>query len=78
LRTYRDASERRGQVYTLTYLRRIRLTAGDYPAARDLREALDLARQLGSPLDEAHALAGLGRCALAAEVAGVLTELDGL
>ena len=30
------------------------------------RQALDLARQIGSPLDEAHALAGLGRCARAA------------
>ena len=30
------------------------------------RQALDLARQIGSSWDEAHALAGLGRCALAA------------
>jgi tetratricopeptide (TPR) repeat protein len=30
------------------------------------QQALDLARQIGSPLNEAHALAGLGRCALAA------------
>ena len=29
------------------------------------QQALDLARQISSPLDEAHALAGLGRCALA-------------
>ena len=29
------------------------------------QRALELARQIGSPLDEAHALAGLGRCALA-------------
>ena len=29
------------------------------------RQALDLARQIGSSQDEAHALAGLGRCALA-------------
>jgi hypothetical protein len=28
--------------------------------------ALDLARAIASPWDEAHALAGLGRCALAA------------
>jgi hypothetical protein len=28
---------------------------------------LDLTRQIGSPLEEAHALAGLGRCALAAD-----------
>jgi hypothetical protein len=30
------------------------------------REALDLARAVAGPWDEAHALAGLGRCALAA------------
>ena len=30
------------------------------------RQALDLARAIASPWDEAHALAGLGRCALAA------------
>jgi Flp pilus assembly protein TadD len=29
-------------------------------------QAPDLARQIGSPWDEAHALAGLGRCAMAA------------
>jgi Tfp pilus assembly protein PilF len=30
------------------------------------RQALDLARAIASSWDEAHALAGLGRCALAA------------
>jgi len=30
------------------------------------QQALDLARQIGSSMDEARALAGLGRCALAA------------
>ena len=30
------------------------------------RQALNLARQIGSSCDEAHALAGLGRCTLAA------------
>ena len=30
------------------------------------RQALDLARVIDSPSDEAHALVGLGRCALAA------------
>jgi tetratricopeptide (TPR) repeat protein len=29
------------------------------------QQALGLARAIGSPWDEAHALAGLGRCALA-------------
>jgi tetratricopeptide (TPR) repeat protein len=31
------------------------------------QQALELARQIGSSWDEAHALAGLGRCALAAD-----------
>ena len=35
------------------------------------QRALDLARAIGSAWDEAHALAGLGRCALAA---GRVTE----
>jgi Flp pilus assembly protein TadD len=36
-------------------------------------QALYLARQIGSTWDEAHALAGLGRCALAA---GRTSEAD--
>jgi hypothetical protein len=44
-----------------------RRVTGDYPAgAQALEQALDLARQISSSWDEAHALAGLGRCALAA------------
>jgi hypothetical protein len=35
-------------------------------AAEYHRQALDLAREISSPWDEAQALAGLGRCALAA------------
>jgi len=44
-----------------------RNTAGIHraSAARIARSALGLARAIGSPWDEAHALAGLGRCALA-------------
>jgi tetratricopeptide (TPR) repeat protein len=41
------------------------------------QQALDLARAIASPWDEAHALAGLGRCALAADQAtraGVLLQ----
>ena len=41
-------------------------TRGDLGQARACHEqALDLARRIGSPPEEAHALAGLGRCALA-------------
>jgi hypothetical protein len=35
-------------------------------AAACHRQALDLSHRVGSPRDEAHALAGLARCALAA------------
>jgi tetratricopeptide (TPR) repeat protein len=39
---------------------------GDLSEARSYhRQSLDLARQIGSAWDEAHALAGLGRCLLA-------------
>jgi hypothetical protein len=42
--------------------------AGDNPAAAQAHgQALDLARAIASSWDEAHALAGLGRCALAAD-----------
>jgi hypothetical protein len=41
--------------------------SGDLPRAEGChRQALDLARAIASSWDEAHALAGLGRCALAA------------
>jgi len=41
--------------------------AGDLVRAEGYhQQALDLARQIGSSWDEAHALAGLGRCAQAA------------
>jgi tetratricopeptide (TPR) repeat protein len=38
------------------------------------RQALDLAREIGSGWDEAHALAGLGRCALAAGDTATATD----
>jgi tetratricopeptide (TPR) repeat protein/transcriptional regulator with XRE-family HTH domain len=42
-------------------------TGGDLSQARSYhQQALDLARLMGIPLEEAHALAGLGRCALLA------------
>ena len=40
--------------------------AGDLVRAEGYhQQALDLARQIGASSDEAHALAGLGRCSLA-------------
>jgi tetratricopeptide (TPR) repeat protein/transcriptional regulator with XRE-family HTH domain len=42
-------------------------TGGDLSQARSYhQQALDLARQMSIPLEEAHALAGFGRCALLA------------
>ena len=42
-------------------------TEGDLGSASSCdRQALDLGRRIGSPRDEGHAHAGLGRCALAA------------
>ena len=46
----------------------LRRVTGDLAWAEEChRQALDLARQICSSWDEAHALAGLGRCALAAD-----------
>jgi hypothetical protein len=60
---YRDPGDRLGQAYALHYLGVVGRPTGDYPA---LAQALDLACATASSWDEAHALAGLGRCALAA------------
>ncbi|MGC1281565.1 MAG: tetratricopeptide repeat protein, partial [Streptosporangiaceae bacterium] len=39
------------------------------------QQALDLARQVGSSWDQAHALAGLGQCALAADRAAEAEDM---
>jgi tetratricopeptide (TPR) repeat protein len=58
---------RRGEVEARNQAGSLSRIRGDLSQAGSChRQALDLARQIDSPLDEARALAGLGRCALAA------------
>ena len=55
--TFRDGGDRLGLANALTYLGVVRRLTGDYPgAARDLQEALGIARQIGSPDTEVTAL----------------------
>jgi len=63
----RDLGHRGGVVQALNERGTLHRVTGDLAQAEGChRQALDLTRQIGSSLDEAHALAGLGRCALAA------------
>jgi tetratricopeptide (TPR) repeat protein/transcriptional regulator with XRE-family HTH domain len=56
-----EASNERGTLYRIS---------GEIALARGCHEwSLDVARELDSSLDEAHALVGLGRCALAEDAA---------
>lgn len=76
---YRGIGDRGGEVTALNESGTLRRDLGDLTGAEAIyREALDLAREIGSSWDEAHALAGLGRCALAAgrtaEAAGSLRQ----
>ena len=64
---YRDLGNRGGEVAALNETGTLHRVRGDLDGARTChRQALDLAREIDSSWDEAHALAGLGRCALAA------------
>ena len=64
---YRNIGDRGGEVETLNELGMLNRVCGDLGrAGRYHRQALDLAREITSPWDEAQALAGLGRCGLAA------------
>src|SRR5579872_7052914 len=59
--------DRNGEVETLNDLGTLQKVRGDLRQAVSChRQALDLARQIGSSRDEAHALAGLGQCEMAA------------
>jgi tetratricopeptide (TPR) repeat protein len=63
---YRDIGDRGGEVEALNEAGALRLALCDSRGARAYHvQALGLARELGSSWDEAHALAGLGRAALA-------------
>jgi len=76
---YRDLGNRGGEVTALNEAGTLSRVRGDLRQAGSChQQALDLARQIGSSWDEAHALAGLGRCALAAsrtvEAEGMLRQ----
>ena len=63
---YQDLGNRAAQITALNEAGTLSRTRGDLGRAWSChQQALDLARQIGSPLEEAHTLAGLGRCALA-------------
>jgi tetratricopeptide (TPR) repeat protein len=67
LGTYRDIGDRGGEAEALNERGTLHRVSGDLARAEGChRQALDLARAIASSWDEAHALAGLGRCALAA------------
>ena len=64
---YRDIGERGGEAESVNEAGTLHRVCGDLAGAGSChQQALGLARQIGSFWDEAHALAGLGRCALAA------------
>jgi tetratricopeptide (TPR) repeat protein len=64
----RDLGDRGGEAETLNEAGTLHRFRGDLDQAVAYhRQALDLARVIDSPWDEAQALAGLGRCALAAD-----------
>ena len=65
--TYHDIGNLHGEVTVLNESGTLNRTRGDLRQAWSChQQALDLACQIGSSWDEAEALAGLGRCALAA------------
>jgi tetratricopeptide (TPR) repeat protein len=67
LRIYRDLGQRGGEGQTLNERGTLYRVRGGLDLAEEChREALELARAIASSRDEAEALVGLGRCALAA------------
>jgi tetratricopeptide (TPR) repeat protein/transcriptional regulator with XRE-family HTH domain len=67
LRIFRALGDRGGAAETLNELGTLHRVRGDIGQAEaHHQQALDLAREIASYWDEAHALAGLSRCALAA------------
>jgi hypothetical protein len=60
----REIGDRQGEVEVLNHQGDLLRQSGQVePACVQYHEALQIARQLGTPLDEARALAGIGRCA---------------
>jgi tetratricopeptide (TPR) repeat protein/transcriptional regulator with XRE-family HTH domain len=71
-----DLGDPGGHVETLNEVGTLHRVRGDLRQAGSChQQALDLARQIGSAWDEAHALAGLARCALAAGHAAEAADL---
>jgi tetratricopeptide (TPR) repeat protein len=71
-----DLGERGGEATVCNKRGTLHRVSGDLAQAEGSHhQALELARQIGSSWDEAHALAGLGRCALAA---GHATQAEAL
>ncbi|QMU69811.1 tetratricopeptide repeat protein [Streptacidiphilus sp. P02-A3a] len=63
---YRGTGDRSGAAEALNERGALHRVCGEPAAARDCHQrSLELSREIASPWDEAHALAGLGRCALA-------------
>jgi transcriptional regulator with XRE-family HTH domain len=63
----RDLDDRSGEAEALNERGALHQVSGELALAEGCHQrALDLAREIGSAWDEAHALAGLGRCARAA------------
>jgi hypothetical protein len=76
---WRRLGDRGGEATSLAMLAKLHLIRSDVTGAWLLyQRTLDLARQVTSPWDEAHALAGLGRCARAdgdaRKASGLLTQ----
>src|SRR5262249_7076428 len=67
LSTFRDLGDRGGEAEALNETGTLHRVSGDLARAEGWhQQALELARAIASPWDQAHALAGLGRCAIAA------------
>jgi tetratricopeptide (TPR) repeat protein len=65
LSLYRDVGDVGGVAELLNEMGVLYRSRGDLPRAEDYhREALRMAREIASPMDEGVALAGLGRCSL--------------
>jgi tetratricopeptide (TPR) repeat protein/transcriptional regulator with XRE-family HTH domain len=76
LDVYRDTGDPRGEVRVLNESGILAKACGDLGQARSYhQQALNVARQIGSAFEEAHALAGLGRCALAGHTTGAREAL---
>jgi len=70
LAIYRDLGDRGGEVTALNERGTLHLASGELAESeRSHQQALELARAIASSWDEAHALAGLGRCAMVGRAA---------